>query len=126
MKLADEQLKGIVKFWQSSTASSQATVVTTVKTTSTTTDRNLAEESAFLQFMKRVDRELTSAQNYLYNVTGNIIGSNSQKSTQASSAPVQQLASEINSNTRFSPIPIQNNASPAPIPAKDASLANTL
>ena len=82
------------------------------------------EESAFLQFMKRVERELTQAQSYLYNVTDNIIGTNlSKKTSEIKSSPPPNISPAVNTNTRFAPIDLNvndNNNSPAqaPSPAK--------
>ena len=71
----------------------------------------LEEDSAFLQFMKRVDRELSAAQSYLYNITDDIsIGINIDSSGISIGSPdvdVDDTPSQnINNNTRLSPIPL--------------------
>lgn len=120
MKLADEQLKTMVNIWQGGTTTSSTT---TAKTTTFVSNKQEEEEdSAFLQFMKRVDREVTQAQKYLYNVTDNIISGSTK------SAPEQVQVSELqNNNTRFAPIPIANTESPtASAPSSTKDVTNTL
>ena len=71
----------------------------------------IEEESAFLQFMKRVERELNQAQTYLYNVTDNIIGTSLSKDPPENPVSLSNSAPPvINTNTRFAPIPLEVNS----------------
>ena len=70
----------------------------------------IEEESAFLQFMKRVERELNQAQTYLYNVTDNIIGTSLSKEPSEKPVPLSNAPPVINTNTRFAPIPLEVNS----------------
>ena len=70
----------------------------------------IEEESAFLQFMKRVERELNQAQNYLYNVTDNIIGTSLSKEPSEKPASLSTSPPVVNTNTRFAPIPLDVNS----------------
>ena len=114
IKLADEQLKDIVEYWATTTTASPYYVSETTTSTETPpriSDNLVEKESSFLKFMKRVDRELNQAQNFLYNVTDTMIG------TKLSQGPIDkpiQQASNVNTNTRLSPIPIENNKNEAP------------
>ena len=73
--------------------------------------------------MKRVERELTQAQTYLYNVTDNIIGTSLSKQPEKPTT-IPNNAPVVNTNTRFSPIPLETNDDDnrnknQPLPAKD-------
>ena len=70
----------------------------------------IEEESAFLQFMKRVERELNQAQTYLYNVTDNIIGTSLSKEPSEKPVSLSNSPPVINTNTRFAPIPLEVNS----------------
>ena len=58
----------------------------------------IEEESVFLQFMKRVERELIQAQTYLYNVTDNIIGTRLSKEPSVKPASFSNSPPVINTN----------------------------
>merc|ERR1712079_105169 len=90
----------------------------------------IEEESAFLQFMKRVERELNQAQSYLYNVTDNTFGTNlSERKPEKKPSSTPNKNPSVNTNTRFAPITLEvndnnNSPAPAPSPAKEESVSN--
>ena len=121
MKIADDQIKDFVDFFKGDKNERKAE-------DTTTEIPQIPEDSDFLKFMKRVDKEFHEAQGFLYNVTDNFIPLPPLTTSTQSTTKVTQsttfvtrlsVTSGVNNNNRLAPIPISDPPAPAPVaPAK--------
>ena len=121
MKIADDQIKDFVEFFQGDKTNRRNDDQTTTETNVVT-----AEDSGFLKFMKRVDKDFHEAQDFLYNVTDNFIpleytlatptATTTQTTKSTTFAINTRLVTTSNTNNRLAPIPISDP--PANAPAK--------
>ena len=110
LKLADQEILDVVKYFNSSSNDNQQAeeAIVETKDNSQESDKEsrpeVANESAFLTFMRRVDRELTDAQKYLYNITDTL--SSAISGSPGSPAQAGQNAINTNELTRLTDVPI--------------------